>query len=83
MDNRSKNHCLDYPDRRDNKNHSLLQFDPAHVEAITQEFSLMQTHIDRAQETALKDNHTGALDELRAAESKLSTIIQILPSSQE
>jgi hypothetical protein len=59
------------------------QFDPAHVEAITQEFSPLQIHIDRAQETALKDNHTGTLDELRAAESELSTIIQILPSSQE
>jgi hypothetical protein len=59
------------------------QFDPAHVEAITQEFSLMQTHIDRAQETALKDNHTGTLEELRAAKSELSTIIQMLPSSQE
>jgi hypothetical protein len=57
------------------------QFDPAQVEAITQEFSLMQTHIDRAQETALKDNHTGTLKELRAAESELSSIIQMLPSS--
>jgi hypothetical protein len=57
------------------------QFDPAHVEAITQEFSLMQTHIDRAQETALKDNNTGTLKELRAAESELSTIIQMLPSN--
>jgi hypothetical protein len=59
----------------------LGQFDPAHVEAITQEFSLMQTHIDRAQETALKDNHTGTLKELRAAESELSSIIQMLPSN--
>jgi hypothetical protein len=57
------------------------QFDPVHVEAITQEFSLMQTHIDRAQETALKDNHTGTLEELMAAESELSSIIQMLPSS--
>jgi hypothetical protein len=57
------------------------QFDPAHVEAITQEFSLMQTHIDRAQETALKDNRTGTLEELRVAESELSSIIQLLPSS--
>jgi hypothetical protein len=57
------------------------QFDPAHVEAITQEFSLMQTHIDRAQETALKENHTGTLKELRAAESELSSIIQMLPSN--
>jgi hypothetical protein len=59
------------------------QFDPAHVEAITQEFSLMQTHIDRAQESALKDNHTGTLKELRAAESELSLIIQMLPPSSE
>jgi hypothetical protein len=59
------------------------QFDPARVEAITQEFSLMQTHIDRAQETALKDNHTGTLKELRAAESELSLIIQMLPPSSE
>jgi hypothetical protein len=57
------------------------QFDPAHVEAITQEFSLMQIHIDQAQETALKDNHTGTLKELRAAESELSSIIQMLPAS--
>jgi hypothetical protein len=59
------------------------QFDPVHVEAVTQEFSLMQTHIDRAQETALKDNHTGTLNELRAAESELSLIIQMLPPSSE
>jgi hypothetical protein len=56
------------------------QFDPAHVEAITQEFSLMQNHIDRAQETALKNNLTGTLKELRAAQSELSSIIQTLPS---
>jgi hypothetical protein len=59
------------------------QFDPSHVEAMTQEFNPLQTHLDRAQETALKDNHTGTLEELRAAESELSTIIQMLPSSQE
>jgi hypothetical protein len=59
------------------------QFDPAHVEAVTQEFSLIQIHIDRAQETALKDNHTGTLNELRAAESELSLIIQMLPPSSE
>jgi len=57
------------------------QFDPVDVEAITQEFSLMQTHIDRAQETVLKDNHTGTLKELRAAEFELSSIIQMLPSN--
>jgi hypothetical protein len=59
------------------------QFDPAHVEAMTQEFNPLQTHIDRAQEAALKDNHTGILEELSAAESELFTIIQILPSVQE
>ena len=56
------------------------QFDPDHVEAITQEFNLLQTHIDRAQETALKDNHTGTMKELSAADSELFTIIQMLPS---
>jgi hypothetical protein len=59
------------------------QFDPSHVEAMTQEFNPLQTHLDQAQETALKDNHTGTLEELRAAESELSSIIQMLPSSQE
>lgn len=59
------------------------QFDPAHVEAMTQEFNPLQTHIDRAQEAALKDNHTGIQEELSAAESELFTLIQILPSGQE
>ena len=58
------------------------QFDPAHVEAMTQEFNPLQSHIDQAQEAALKDNHTGILEELSAAESELFTIIQILPSGQ-
>lgn len=62
---------------------SSRQFDPAAVEAITDELNPLQTHIDRAQETALKDNHTGTLEELTAAESELFTIIQMLPSSQE
>jgi hypothetical protein len=57
------------------------QFDPGHVEAMTQEFNPLQTHLDRAQETTLKDNHTGTMEELKAAESELSTIIQMLPSS--
>jgi hypothetical protein len=57
------------------------QFDPNHVEAMTQEFNPLQTHIDRAQEAALKDNHTGTQEELNAAESELLTIIQMLPSS--
>lgn len=59
------------------------QFDPAHVDAMTQEFNPLQNHIDRAQEAALKDNHTGTEGELNAAESELLTIIQMLPSSQE
>jgi hypothetical protein len=62
---------------------SSRQFDPAAVEAMTDELNPLQTHIDRAQETALKDNHTGTLEELTAAESELFTIIQMLPSSQE
>ena len=62
---------------------SSRQFDPAAVEAITDELNPLQTHIDQAQETALKDNHTGTLEELTAAESELFTIIQMLPSSQE
>jgi hypothetical protein len=62
---------------------SSRQFDPNHVEAMTEEFNPLQTHIDRAQETALKDNHTGTLQELSAAESELSAIIQMLPSNQE
>jgi hypothetical protein len=56
------------------------QFDPDHVEAMTQEFNPLQTHIDRAQEAALKDNHTGTMKELGAAESELFTVIQMLPS---
>jgi hypothetical protein len=59
------------------------QFDPDQVEAMIQEFNPLQTHIDRAQEAALKDNHTGTQKELSAAESELLTIIQTLPSSQE
>ena len=59
------------------------QFDPDHVEAMTQEFNPLQIHIDRAQEAALKDNHTGTMKELSAAESELFTIIQMLPSGQE
>src|ERR687891_426246 len=59
------------------------QFDPDHVDAMIQEFNPLQTHIDRAQEAALKDNHTGTQEELSAAESELLTIIQILPFSQE
>ena len=59
---------------------SSRQFDPDHVEAMTEQFNPLQTHIDRAQETALKDNHTGTLQELSAAESELSAIVQMLPS---
>ena len=59
------------------------QFDPAHVEAMTQEFNPLQTHIDQAQEAALKNDHTRMLEELSAAESELLKITQTLPSSQE
>jgi hypothetical protein len=59
------------------------QFDPVHVEAITQEFNLLQTHIDQAQEEALKGNHARTMVELSAAESELLKITQTLPSSQE
>jgi hypothetical protein len=59
------------------------QFDPAHVEATTQEFDPLQTHIDQAQEEALKGNHTRTLEELSAAESELLKITQMLPSGQE
>ena len=59
---------------------SSRQFDPDHVEAMTEQFNPLQTHIDRAQETALKDNHTGTLQELSAADSELSAIVQMLPS---
>jgi hypothetical protein len=62
---------------------SSRQFDPDHVEAMTEQFNPLQTHIDRAQETALKDNHTGTLEELSAAESELFTIIHMLPSVQD
>jgi hypothetical protein len=62
---------------------SSRQFDPDHVEAMTEEFNPLQTHIDRAQETALKDNHTGTLQELNSAESELSAIVQMLPSGQD
>src|SRR5918996_1271497 len=59
------------------------QFDPVHVEAITQEFNLLQTHVDQAQEEALKGDHERTMVELSAAESELLKITQILPSSQE
>ena len=59
------------------------QFDPVHVEAITQEFIPLQTHIDQAQEEALKGDHERTMVELSAAESELLKITQTLPSSQE
>ena len=62
---------------------SSRHFDPDHVEAMTEEFDPLQTNVDRAQETALKGNHTGTLEELSAAESELFTIIQMLPSDQD
>ena len=62
---------------------SSRHFDPDHVEAMTEEFNPLQINIDRAQETALRDNHTGTLEELNAAETELFTIIQMLPSGQD
>src|ERR687897_2902518 len=59
------------------------QLDPIHVEAITQEFNPLQTHIDQAQEEALKGEHERTMVELSAAESELLKITQTLPSSQE
>src|SRR5918996_4169489 len=59
------------------------QFDPVHVEAITQEFNLLQTHIDQAQEEALKGDHERTMVELSAAESELLKITQTLPSTLE
>ena len=58
------------------------QFDPTHVEALTQESSLLQTHIDQAQEEALKGDQARTLEELNAAESELLKITQMLPSTQ-
>jgi hypothetical protein len=57
------------------------QLDPVHVEAINQEFNSLQTHIDQAQEEALKDNQTGTTEVLSAAESELLKITEMLPSS--
>ena len=59
------------------------QFDPAHVESMTEEFNPLQTHIDQAQEAALKDDHTRMMEELSAAESELLKMTRILPPSQE
>jgi hypothetical protein len=59
------------------------QFDPTHVEALTQESSLLQTHIDQAQEEALKGDQARTLEELNAAESELLKRTQMLPSTQE
>ena len=59
------------------------QFDPVHVEAITQEFNLLQTHIDQAQEEALKGARARTVEEVSAAESELFKITQMLPSGQE
>lgn len=59
------------------------QFDPARVEAMTQEFIQLQTHIDQAQEEVLNDDHAGALGNLSFAESELLKITQTLPLNQE
>ena len=59
------------------------QFDPVNVEGITQEFDPLQTHIDQAQEEALKGDRARTMEEVNAAESELLKIIQMLPSGQE
>jgi hypothetical protein len=59
------------------------QIDPVHVEAITQEFNPLQTHIDQAQEEALKGEQMRTLEELNAAESELLKITKMLPSTLE
>jgi glycerol-3-phosphate O-acyltransferase len=59
------------------------QFDPVHVEGITQEFNSLQTHIDQAQEEALKGDRARTMEQVSAAESELLKITQMLPSSQE
>ena len=59
------------------------QFDPVHVEAITQEFNPLQTHLDQAQEEALKGEQMRTLEELNAAESELLKITKMLPSTLE
>ena len=59
------------------------QFDPVNVEGLTQEFDPLQTHIDQAQEEALKGDRARTMEEVSAAESELLKIIQMLPSGQE
>ena len=59
------------------------QFDPVNVEGLTQEFDPLQTHIDQAQEEALKGDRARTIEEVSAAESELLKIIQMLPSGQE
>jgi hypothetical protein len=59
------------------------QFDPVHVEAINQEFNLLQTHIDQAQEEALKGDRERTMEEVSAAESELLKITRMLPTGQE
>src|ERR687895_1165460 len=59
------------------------QFDPVRVEAITQEFNPLQTHLDQAQEEALKGEQMRTLEELNAAESELLKITKMLPSTLE
>ena len=59
------------------------QFDPVNVEGITQEFDPLQTHIDQAQEEALKGDRARTMEEVNTAESELLKITQMLPSGQE
>jgi hypothetical protein len=59
------------------------QFDPVNVEGITHEFDPLQTHIDQAQEEALKGDRARTMEEVTTAESELLKITQMLPSGQE
>ncbi|CAN5198604.1 hypothetical protein BH18THE2_BH18THE2_31010 [soil metagenome] len=59
------------------------QFDPAHVEAMTQEFNPLQSHIDLAQEAMLKDDFAKTIEEINSADSELLKVTELLPSSEE
>ena len=50
---------------------------------MTEEFDPLQTHIDQAQEVALKDDHTKTLEQVNSAESELLKITQLLPPGEE
>jgi hypothetical protein len=59
------------------------QFDPAQMEAMTEQFRPLQTHIDQAQEAILKNDITETLEEINSANSELLKITQELPPSEE